>query len=440
MIIVQLRTRLLKVVKEVVYNRALRQTIFVYSGSLINGGSLILLNAVIARRVSTDMLGIFSLAVLVLSTIAEMSDFGLNAGLLRFGPYYIATNQEDKLRQLVKIIWRWRASLSIIFTIGLAILSYPLAHFLFKQDVTTPYLLYSAFGIGGVILLGLLATYLQARQRFVYQAAVQSLKGLLRLSIGIILALNGVRNIYAYLSVYIFVPWLLFLVNFHVFPKNFRRHVVGDEVKGKVHSQLARFSLWLTVSLITSIIASRVDQVIISQYLGLAEVAIFTVSWQLLQMFPLIYSSISSVLIPKMSGQQSKENIIVLVKKSLQWIAIGSVGIGLLIYPSRYLIILLFTRNYAAAMPLYLVFAYGMLLNIMATPFGMIITLFNRTYLMAISGVLMLFVNLIGNIVFIRTYGIMGAAYTFVLSIVIQIIWNSVWAYYLLKYKEIVVE
>src|SRR3990167_4124484 len=120
-------------IQSIFRKRALHQTAFVTVGSLINGVSLLVLNIVLARALSQEAFGIFALAVLALSTIAEISDFGLNLGLLRFAPYYIATNQTDKLKQLVKTIWRWRVALTWIFTVGGIILSYPVARYLFGQ-------------------------------------------------------------------------------------------------------------------------------------------------------------------------------------------------------------------------------------------------------------------------------------------------------------------
>jgi len=98
-------------VKIIFKKRALHQTGYVAVGSLINGLSLFALNIALARALNHELFGIFSLSVLMLLTVAELSDFGLNLGLLRFAPYYLATNQLDKLKQLIKTIWRWRISL-----------------------------------------------------------------------------------------------------------------------------------------------------------------------------------------------------------------------------------------------------------------------------------------------------------------------------------------
>jgi O-antigen/teichoic acid export membrane protein len=75
-------------------------------GALINGMSLFVMNVLLGRFLSQEFFGIFSLSVLTLGTVAEISDLGLNAGLLRFVPYYLAQTELQKLNQLLKTVMK----------------------------------------------------------------------------------------------------------------------------------------------------------------------------------------------------------------------------------------------------------------------------------------------------------------------------------------------
>ena len=177
----------LEYIKNFKNKKFLSDTALVYLGALLNGVSLFLINVALGRSLDKEWFAVFSLSVLALSTVAEMSDFGLNGGLLRFAPYYIGRGEENKLKQLLKIVWRWRIWLSIVLTFGGIIFSYPIARHIFNQPVLTGYLAFSFLGVGGVVLLGFVSAYLQASRRFFYNSAIQGLKGLLRLLIIIIL-------------------------------------------------------------------------------------------------------------------------------------------------------------------------------------------------------------------------------------------------------------
>lgn len=426
--------------KEVFRKKSLRQVILVYGGALTNGASLFALNIVLARSLSQELFGIFSLAVLMLGAIAELSDFGLNAGLLRFLPYYLSTNQPEKAKQLLKTIWQWRIGLVLVLTTGGVLGAYPLARYVFGQAAIYPYLMYAATGVGGVVLLGLVAIYLQASQRYVYSATLQALKGLVRLAIVVAMWVMGVHSLYAYLSVYILVPWVLFLLSFSAFPKGFRQQKVELPVKKSIQSQLGKYSFWLTVSSLIAVVGSRIDQAMISHYLGLAEVALFTAAWQFIQLLPVFYSSINSVLMPKVSALRTKSEVVAFFKKMLKWGSLGTVMAAVFIYPSQYLIVLFFGQSYAPAMPLYVILAYSLMGNIFALPFSLIISVFNRTHLVAYSGLVQFMIMIIGNLMSIPRYGIMGAAYTFALSMGVLVVWNIVCALYLLKKHDLVIE
>lgn len=415
----------------------LRDVSLVYFGSIINGVSLFLINLVLARALEKDWFAIFSLAILALSTAAEMSDFGLNGGLLRFAPAYLASGEENKLKQLVKTIWRWRLWLSIVLTVGGIILAYPISQYIFKQPLLTRYFAFSFLGIGGVILLGFISAYLQASQRFFQNSLIQVIKGLSRLILVVVLAWLGVRNLYVFLGIYIIIPWILFAFSHHYLPKRFTSVVIDDEVKKSLHKQLARFSFWLTIWSLSAIVASRVDQVMLSYLLGLSDVALYAVAFQFVYLYSLASQAISSVLLPKINQLQSKEEIALFVKKVFRWL-IPVIILGLIVvYPSQYVIEWLFGQKYVAAMPLYLVLSVSMLLSLIAIPFSLVITVYNKTQLVAFSGFLQLIINVVLNFLFIPKFGNLGAALTFALGIILSLLYNWFCAAYLLKTQQV---
>jgi transcription elongation factor GreA len=166
---------------------------------------------------------------------------------------------------------------------------------------------------------------------------------------------------------------------------------------------------------------------------GHEEVAVYTIAWQLLQFFPLIYTSVSSVMMPKASSLKTVADLRKYVFQAWRWLSVGAIVIAVLIYPSQYIIHLLFGGVYDAAMSIYLVLAYGMLLNIVSVPFSLIMNVYNRTSIIAASSIIQLIFTIVVTLIFVRWYGIMGVAYTFVFSMVTQIIWNVGWALHLLK-------
>lgn len=409
----------------------------VYFGAFVNGLSLFFANVILARSLDESMYGIFSLSVMVLVTVSEMSDFGLNGGITRFVPYFLKNNLNDKLKQLLKTIWKWRLWMSVILTILGIILSPFLADYLFKAPELRNYLRLSFLGIFGTVMLGFVSTYLKAIEEFRYNTLLQSLKGALRILAVLILVLLGVKNIYLFLLVYILVPMILFLFAYNKLPKDFQKIEMIDSEKKKMHKKLANFSFWLTIWSLSAILASRVDQTMISNMLSVKEVAIYTTAFQFVFLYSILLQSFSAVLIPKLSGFKNKVEVLDYLKKITKYIFLGFLLFCGLICISQYIFPLVFGNKYLASVPVYLILSFSMAISFLGIPLSYISQLFNRTDLMAYSGFIQLVTNIVLNLYFIPKFGVMGAGYTFLFGVILSLAYNMIVAKYLFRCKEI---
>ncbi|MDD2807881.1 MAG: oligosaccharide flippase family protein [Patescibacteria group bacterium] len=427
-------------IKQFISRQAVHDVSLVYVGALLNGVSLFLINIFLGRALTKDLFGVFSLSILVLSTVAEMSDFGLNAGLLRFVPFYLRSGEENKLKQLIKTIWRWRIYLSLVLTVGGVVLSSVIAKYIFNRPEIASYVAVSFLGIGGVVLLGFTSTYLQAVSRFKYNAKLQALKGLLRLLLVLILVFVKIHAVLPYLIIYIVIPWLLFAVSYFVLPKNFQTVQVSPETKKTINSQLARFSFWLMIWSFAAIIASRIDQIMVSRLLGLEKVAVYAMAFQFIYLYSLAIQSVTAVLMPRINSLQNNQEVREFVKKIWRWLLPTAAVALLLLYPSQYLIQLILGSKYNESLLVYLILSGAMIISFVTIPFSLVITVFNQTKLVALSGLIQLLFNYFGNLFFIPQYGVMGAGFTFIIGVAFSLFFNWFWSVYLLRYKQIVIK
>ncbi len=200
---------------------------------------------------------------------------------------------------------------------------------------------------------------------------------------------------------------------------------------------MAKFSFWLTIWSLSAILASRVDQIMLSNLMGLEKVAVYSMAFQFVYVYSLAQQSITTVLMPKMNSLRSNVELVQFCRRALVWLIPLTIIIGILIYPSKIIIGFVFGHKYVEALPVYLVLSFSMLINFIAIPFSLLITAFNRTHLVAFSGFLQLAVNLALNFVLIPRFGVIGAAYTFGLGIMLSFLYNAVCSWYLLRFKQI---
>ncbi|MEI8361411.1 MAG: oligosaccharide flippase family protein [bacterium] len=423
------KTSLIKFFK----TQTLREVLFVYFGSIVNGVSLFLVTVLLGNHLTKNDFGIFTLSVMVLTVTAELSDFGLNAGLLRFGPQFLAKGEEESFKKFVKTIWHWRVKISLLLTLGGLALAYPLAKYIFKQPEIYYYLLFSFIGIGGTVLLGFINSYLQTVQKFKNNSQLQIVKGLSKLLLIALFVFTGSQNLYLFLAVFIFTPWLIYFYYFKFLPAGFNRLAVSALEKKDFNSRLGNFSLWLTINHLFAIVAGKIDQVVVSNYLGLEQLAIFSIAMQFLYFYSVGIGSITSVITPKINALLNKDQLRAYIIKSYKAIVPLFLAGIFLIYPTKFFIILLFGAKYVDSIPAYLILSYSMLFSLAGVPLSSIMIFFNKPKLIALLGFVQLAVNLGANLYLIPRYGIIGASLAYGVGVLFSLLYTILISTYLFK-------
>lgn len=417
--------------------RALREAAYVYAGSFANGVALFLVSTLLAHTLEQRDFGIFSIAILVLNTAAEISDFGLNAVLLRFVPHYVALGDEHKLKQLLKTVWRWRVRIALAATAMGIFGAELIAEYILGQPDTAMVVRLSSLGIGGVVLLGFVSLYLQSSRQFVYAATLSVFKGWGRLLLVGGLVFFGIRDVSFIALAYVIVPWILLAISIRKLPQGFMSVDTDYDFKKQLTIQLKHFSFWFTLWSLASIIASRIDQTMLSHYMGLEAVALYTIAYQPMIAYTMAQNAVGAVITPRINGLKSKKDVKDFVLRLWRWIVPVGIIVALFVYPSRLLIPLIFGSEYQGSAVLYAVLSYSMIINFISAPLSIVITWFNRAYLVAYGGFIQLAINMGLNLILIPRYGALGAVITFGLGIIASSMYNGICAGILIKKKEI---
>lgn len=427
-----------RLVQHIWRTKGARDAFWMYCGSFVNNIGLFFTSVLLARVLAQSTFGAFSLALLVLGAVTEFTDFGLSAGMHRFATYYAANGQDAKLRQVLQTVWRWRIGVVALLTGGGMVSAQWLATDVFSAPESTQFLQIAFIGVGGVILLSFIITYLQATQQFLRVGIASGAKGVLRLCFVGGALLMGISNITVLMLCYFLVPWVLFFFFLPVLPKGFLKEQIDTDERRVLHKKLGRFSSWIVVWSIITAISSRIDQTIISRYLGLEDVAVYSVGMQLIVIYTYLIHAVSTVLVTKMGTATNKEELWRLVWKAYRWILPATVAIGLVIWPSQYIILFFFGEAYRASMQYYVILSFGVLGMLLAAPLSRMITVFNRTEFNAIISVVQLMLVLVLNLWFIPLYGVLGAAYVFVINIIVTQLLAFGFGLYLLHKKSLV--
>lgn len=417
-------------------SRALRETAITYGGLVLGGASLFLLNVLMGRWLDPAQYGGFSIALVALNTLAELSDFGLNAALIRFASYYSAHGETGKLHLLMKMVWIWRVRLAAILTVSGIAFSRLIAQHVFNAPELGQLLALSFLGIGGVIFLGFVTTYLQATRHYTRAACLQISKGLLRLALVGGFYMAGFSSLRPAMVLYAAVPWILFTASARFLPRGFLAADVRDADAVAIRRQLGHFSFWIALWSFAAVVSGRVEQVFVSGLMGLSAVATYSVAYQFIQFYSVGVQAISAVTGPRIGAVRTRAELAVVSRRAFRWLSALVVLLIPFVFVSARLIPIFFGTKYAGAMPVYIVLSLGYLFYFLATPFSFVISAYNRTYLYAVCAVIQFGITVALNYLLIPRMGIQGASAAFAIGSLYMFAFNAVSAAWLVRYRE----
>jgi O-antigen/teichoic acid export membrane protein len=411
----------------------------VYGGSFLNTTALFLANVLVARSLTIDAMGVFTIALLTLGAVSEMSDIGLNAALTRFIPVFTKELGQVKLRWLFQTVRRFRIGFSFAITILGVLLAPWIAQFLFLRPEVTSALQWSFLGVGGVVMLGFAITYFQASQRFLLSSVFNAVKGISRLLFVSVIFFFGNPTVPLFLAGFIFLPWVLALAAYACIPRSLRQEktILPHEEKKHLQATLFRFSSFMTVWSVVAIIASRVDQIMISRLMTLGDVALYGVAMQCTIALSLFSQAITTVLAPRMNRFQTTSELVVSLRKTLRLLFPALLCLACVLYPTKWLLPLFFGEEYRSAMTIYLWLMYSVLGSMIGIPFSIILAYYHKTNIMAYGAIGQLIVTVLLNMWLIRVYGLVGAGVTFTLVMVCNQVFVIAWALHFLRTKPL---
>lgn len=323
-------------VRQIIHTKTFRQSIFTTFVTVTNGLLGIAFYAFTARQLGPASFGIFSIAILTITLIADIANVGTDTGIVRFVGEN-AKSDKNKALQFLKLGLKIKVLVGILIIVfGWIVIPF-ITSSLIKKPELTEALRYSLIGAFGALLFSFAISGIQALQKFVSWGILNiSLNSVRFISI-FILATFGVLSINNSLLAYIFFPFLGFLISLFLLP-NFLR----AKNENNVAKEFFHYNKWVAVFVVIAAISSRLDSYISSSLLTLGDVGIYSVAVGLSSIIPQIVFAIATVVAPKLATYKDNKEVITYLKKiQLLVIFLGVLGIIFGI-PTAYFVIPLF--------------------------------------------------------------------------------------------------
>ncbi len=409
-------------IKAIFQTATLKQSSVTLFGTLVNGILGTLFYIVTARFLGPADFGLLIVAITSLTLVADIADFGTNTGLVKF-----VSGNIEKNKTLAYEILKISLVIKLVVWLVILILGYILAPFIAeylfrKEELVTPLRL-SFIGVGGALLFTFATSALQSLQKFFTWSLINITTNFLRLIFIIVLFYVYLINSQNSLIVYVAMPFLGFFLALLFLPT---KDILS--ARTSLPNNLLRFNLAVAVFTVFAAISARLDTFIAARLLSAHDVGIYGSATQLTSAIPQLISALGVVAAPKFASFDTKEKMMVYMKK-FQLLVIGIALVGLLAIPLGYIFIpIVYGVEYVAAITPFVILLIAMLVFLISIPIhNSIFYYFGKpeVFIWVAVGHLII----IGSLGFylINQFGINGAALTVLVGTIFNFLVPLIW-------------
>jgi O-antigen/teichoic acid export membrane protein len=406
-----------------------KSSVVIFIGLFLSKLFMYLYRVVIARHFGPEVYGLYSLAVIIVSWFVIFSVFGLNSGILRYIPFYRGKRETNKIRYLFKSVFTFLLFTSIVFGIILFFLSNFISVDVLHNSNLINFLKIFSLAVPLIILSQLFLFLILAFEKINWYSFIFNiLQDFVKVFSLVILIFFGfgIKSIYFSYLLGIFSALLVvYLVSRFTLKSVFKKHNLNKKEKSKVFREIFSYSWPLLFSGIASIILIWTDSFLIGYFLDAKNVGFYNSAIpiaMLLIIFSELFTKLFSPFITKEYSKDKKNigSIKQLSKQVGKWIFLLNLPILLLIliFPSQ-IIQILFGSQYIVAENSLRFLSIGMFFSALFTISQRLIVMIGKSKTILVDTIIISIINISLNIFLIPRYGISGAAFATMISVLL---------------------
>jgi O-antigen/teichoic acid export membrane protein len=371
---------------------------------------------IVGRFLSLTEFAVLSLTISIATIVADLVDFGLKTTLVRDVADMIK-NDPERSSDYVTTIFSLKFRISIVSPLFFPIAAYLLSILVFSESpLLTAFIISTASLVAGLFLSlsWFVRSYFQAMKRFVLYASYSLIGNSVFLGLTFVFILFSINSFV--LPIFLTVSYALWmLAGLTIY---FRMNVKGTHVK-EYQTKILSFSKWVMISTVLVSVYNRVDQLIVASLLSYDSVAIYGAVVLIGSLIPLVTTSLSTVLYPRISEIRERSSMRRFMKRNLPLtICIALlVLIPVLLFPNP--VSLFFGSAYAESDTLFPLVGSAYLIGLALTPVSLLPLSIGRPEILTVLNLLQFIITVIGLPLLILTFGLIGAVYNLVLVRVI---------------------
>jgi O-antigen/teichoic acid export membrane protein len=397
-------------------NRRVVDIAYLLLANLFRVGLGIVTSAIIFRSLGPTDIGRMTTTLSIIGLLSIIGEFGLRDAAVN----YITPALKDNLPRAHAIGRTFLVSKTFLATVatGVTLSAGSLvAARLYPQAQLGALVQLAAFSLLADGLLGFSLAILEAHQNFAVISLLNGLQSLLRFALIVTLFLASHANLTAMLLLETVIPLAVFIFSLRYIPSPYlalRRPYL------QYLGLLLHFSKWIALAAFSSLLAARLDVLVLGYYQVPATIGIYAAALAVVNKLDLIKIPILTTALPDACRRTDKADMRGYVLQSLRLTLLISAAL-LVLFPLLYWIIwLLYGNEYTAAVPAAYLLLAAYLVSLNVEPAAFFLYPLNKPAWVAGKEMLPLVFFTLISLVLIPRYGIIGAAGAVLLRWVVQ--------------------
>lgn len=412
----------------------------ILTGSVMSFGIKILsvafgliINLIIAKYYGAEILGTLTLLISIISIVSMISLAGTDVSILRFIPPLLIKNEYNEIYEIIKKIFMFIISLSILFSVIIYIFSDFIADVIFEKPKLSFFIGLIAFFIFFQVIGKFSIASIRAFKNIKLYLFLQFLPALANLSILSIITFfyyTQYNPIYSQLATQTMVA----IVSIWFLKKYLFRYNVSIDKSKTTFRELITISFPMFLTAVMQIVVLQTDVLMLSHMSTLEYVGIYSIVMKLALLSSFIITSINTIIAPKFSELYYNKNMDELKnisKKSTKLIFYTTLPITIVLIVFGEELLSIFGEKFMIGSFALILLASGQLVNAMAGSVGYFLNMTGHQKTLNKIVLLGGISNIILNILLIPNYGINGAALA---SMISMILWNLLASFYVKKH------
>jgi len=387
---------------------AVKGTALVFVGTIISIGVWFVTKILIVRHVTKEELGMYSLAVAIVSIIALIAGAGLQDGTTRYISMFLAEGRKKQALGIARSAILIGISTGVFSSLGVYFFAGFAANDLFYMPEFAPVLKAAAafcfFFVYTNVLVGIIRGYGDIRPRVYFLNIGQPVFFLIFLGLSFLAGLPFIGIIYSYVLAIAF-SWAC--VAFYGLLK---QEASPFPASGATHGkELLRFSIPLLATAVMGMVFNWTDTLMLGRYTNAEDVGIYNISVSLVRLLTFapgaagfVFMPIAGDLYAKGKSAELKRIFQVLTK----WVFIITLPVFfvLLFFPEMTITFLFGERFLDATFPLQILLI-GFIINVFVGVNTMMLVVLGRSKALMNVSLIGTFLNIILNYILIKRFG-----------------------------------